>query len=266
MNWYAKKSFTEYFNLIDEFEDNTIIAKEIHDYSQNYDYSDSHILDFINKLEECYINCRKTEFLKAATEYPTVRRIFGTRGDLPEWYKTRIMENFTACLAGMQGPERIKYVIRWKSLVGRYTPDSTYMHKVIQEFFGYLYKDRKQENEEKIAFKEKLNEYVILHKQITEMADRIDEDLPVNFFSNGPRRDIIRLEKYITHIEIKKNSNTLQERVFVENMLRLNKRYYRQPYLNIIQELMCLPFFHRQLDPSTLSRIWRNMQVQKKEN
>lgn len=256
MDWHHKKNFEDYFKIIKEFEDNSPIRIAI---QEGDIYSVNDIDSYIELLKKFYREESNNEYVKNIKIFPVVRRHFPVSEIHDEWankiVRARLIERRQKFIDSGENPT---YYFR-----SPYSPKDSYFHKLSKQLYEYLYVDRFLQNERKINLQKKMREFLKIASEIRELIDISGVKIfPMSYFHGGQSGS--KIERDAETIEIERNSTNLPERIFVKNMLDINYLHYKGPKIKKIEELMCLPFFVRQLDTSTISRINAKMQEQKR--
>lgn len=263
MEGFSKKSFDTYLELVSDFDGKNPLIKDASSLEkQAHIFSDEDIDIFIDRLSEVDENIEKSEYLKTMTSFPVVKKhLFfpvESRSYLLEKISSHLKTNRDKIAASDCSP----YALR--RLANRHSPSAHPFHKVTLELYDYLFRDRQKEINEKKLLKEKIDSYLRICDEISETLSKnsaLSAEFsmsPKHFTEGRSPAKFIRMN--LDSVKIENTYPKMNEKIFVQNMIKINQRFYRKPKLNMIQELMCLPFFKHQYDPTTLSRIKKNMQ------
>lgn len=262
MQGFDKSDFEAYFLMVAEFDKSNPLLGSLGETEELYLYNKQDIDRYLFLLDKFYSDIHDLQYIKQIKIYPVIKKIFDLNPGMENFRLERIRRFLLK--------EHVSFDVtasryQLDRVVNRYSPKSGYFFKVTQEFFNYIFVDRNRQNNDKKVLQKKLQEYVDLCAEITSLIDSSNSEKYIQKYMFGDFR--INPEKIMekaASIPIERNSATLAEKVFVQNMISLNTRFYGKPRLNTIQEIMCIPFFNNQFDATTLSRIRRKMQEQQK--
>lgn len=252
MVWYDKKCFDEYFELVSDFEKNSPLRKD----SESHPiYTEENVNLYVSRLIDFYEKQFQTEYLRNLIAAPRMNLIIMNLEQHRKFASTHVRKRLLAKIETVNG---LTYVPTYAPGA----PASTLLHFLTSEFRDYLYLDRILENEKQKKIKQKILECLNLHKEIEILSGETKKST-ASLRKTYSERTLENLQIRADNIQIEKYRANHRETIFAENIIRHNRRYYRGPRISLVQELMHLPFFERQLDTSTLNRINRKIQEQK---
>lgn len=258
MQGYPKEEFEKLFQLIEDFDpskrkgigwmpfvfDGEISAKDLDRFKHFKDYRDEFYkaaeqISVVNKLMSDPV------FRKASIERKRSKDV-DLEEDLRKYWMQRKKKMEESNNFLRLDPKRFFYP---------FYPRHNYILELIREIYNYLYVDRVVVHQSK---KQALKSLKNIAKEIEslEPAIRHDPDIKGVGFALLANFDINKkIEKVESILTRERYSKDMQERYFVERMIKINKRYRGSPKVGGIMDLMYLPFFKRQYDISTINRI-----------
>jgi len=261
MSGFSKNVFDEYFKTVDDFKKSNILASYSYEPDadgipcrKEYLFDEADGRAYIENLCDCFRKIDRSDLVIQMKSQPCLKNVLAFDFDRVEKNKEYVYASL------MRARERYIGKNEWQRsdhVFYRLNPDVNYFHEFVRLLYSYLFFDAQDIRNEKINLKKQLSTLRDTYHAIRETCKKIEKSgEDVSFSVRYLER---KIEMMLGEIVIKKNSSHLAETIFVEGMIRLNKRWAKRPLLGRVQDAMHLPFFRHQFDMRTLSRIKERM-------
>lgn len=252
MSWYERKNFDEYFQLVLDFEETHPLRKQYN----NIVYTTENVNLYLIQLNDFYKKQFQTTYLKNLYSLPLIQRLILN----PKQFSSFLLPKIEKRLLSRVGADE-RFVTSYPSG----SPRNSYLHLLTTEFRNYLYLDRPFELAHLEKIKKNIYKILELYDDINKSQIYLNENLEFiegRHFEHHKKK----LQMNADSINISRYRSNHREIIFAENIISHHLKFFNRPRISLVLEFMCLPFFDRKLDVSTLNRINRKLQAQNLKN